>query len=192
MNRAGGRFIISPSWLEGYESSVVGYTTSPESAQDYTGMNDTRTSEPLPHSLRVWDNKARLSLPLGLKVWLAVLVATFLSSAVFVPDHHPARWILGGFIASHLLVIALSVSKNFTLRIGIVSLTHVACWTPGLVRAIVDVQGRGLSTSYGLWLYAIIIVVAISFLFDLKDAGNYIRHFAAGKVPPNPTREGSK
>lgn len=154
-------------------------------------MNDTRTSEPLPHSLRVWDNKARLSLPLGLKVWLALLVATFLSSVVFVTDHHPARWVLGGFIVSHLLVIALSVAKSFTLRIGVVSLTHVVCWTPGFVLAIVDVQGRGVNTPYELWLYAIVIVIAISFLFDLKDAGGYIRHFVAGKVPPSLTGGGS-
>jgi hypothetical protein len=136
--------------------------------------HDVKKEEPLPHCLRLWDNKARLSLPPGLLAWLAVLVTTFLCSAIFAGQHRAARWALGGFVVSHLIVLALSLAKSFTLRIGIVSLTHVTCWTPGLVLAVVEVLNGGANGFYEFWLYAIIVVTSISFLFDLRDAGGYL------------------
>ena len=41
-------------------------------------------AENLPHALEIWDNAARLALPIWLKAWLGLLAVTFLSSAFFV------------------------------------------------------------------------------------------------------------
>jgi len=137
----------------------------------------------LPHSLRIWNNAARLSLPWKLKLWLACLVATFLSSTAFVAAHNAPRWVLGGFIVSHLIVFCLSAWSQFVLRIGMVSLLHVLCWAPGYVLAIADRRGSPADLPYAIWSYAIIIVISIAFIFDLRDACSYIHYAFRGKIP---------
>ncbi len=47
--------------------------------------------EDLPHALELWDNAARLATPLPLKIWLAFLALTFLSSLFFVRRKPVAR-----------------------------------------------------------------------------------------------------
>ncbi|MEK6237068.1 MAG: hypothetical protein N2C14_20355 [Planctomycetales bacterium] len=142
--------------------------------------------ESLPSALLVWDNSARTSLPLGLRIWLGFLVLTILSSVFFAWDRVPPRWVLGGFILSHVVVFFLSVREHFTLRRGVVSITHVVCWSPGWVAVIMDLFARGLGDAYGGWSLVLVLVIAVSFLFDLRDAGTYLQWLAAGKVPREP------
>ena len=139
-------------------------------------------NRPLPYTLRVWNNAARLSLPWKLKLWLAFLLATFLGSAAFVVTYNAPRWVLGGFIASHLIVFCLSAWPKFVLRIGMVSLLHVLCWTPGYVLMLADRQGQLTNLPYTIWSHAIIIVISIAFIFDLRDACSYLRYAIQGKL----------
>ena len=136
----------------------------------------------LPYALRLWNNAARLSLPLPVKLWLTLLVLTVLSSARFWGNSSAARWVLGGFAASHLLVFVLSVLPKVTLRVGMVSLTHLACWTPGYLLAIAHLQGNLSATFYDIWSVAIVSVISISFWFDLRDGSRYLRAAIQGEI----------
>lgn len=137
----------------------------------------------LPSALWVWNNKARTSLPPGLMCWLAVLVATCLASALFVRDHASARWVLGGFVVSHLLVFTLPLAKLFVMRRGVVSLLHLLCWSPGWVATLVAVWRQEGGALFLGWSVALLVVMGISFVFDLRDAGVYVGYAVRGKLP---------
>ena len=112
-------------------------------------MSDPQTNDhDSPDALLVWDNHARLSLPPILATWLGFLVVVCLASVFFVRDHTAARWVLGGFIASHVIVFTLPAISNFTIRRGFVSLVHVIFWSPGLITTLLDTAGRQLSPTY--------------------------------------------
>ncbi|MFT7639236.1 MAG: hypothetical protein ACI9G1_000967 [Pirellulaceae bacterium] len=127
-----------------------------------------------PRSLRVWDNSARLGLQPLLKAWLLFLVLAFLAAGCFVYTHVPARWVLGGFVLSHVIVFVLSVAKNYVLRHGMVSLLHVVCWAPGLVFSMLDIEGRQDWGTYRIWSYTITAVIIVAFIFDIRDASRYL------------------
>ncbi len=140
------------------------------------------TGDSLPKALWVWDNQARLTLPPVLAAWLGILVCVCLCSAFFLSNHAPARWVLGGFVASHLIVFGLAAAQLFTMRRGVVSMLHIICWAPGLVASIVDAEARSADRLYATWSYSVIAVLAISFLFDLRDAGTYSYFLISGKL----------
>ena len=142
------------------------------------------SSEPrsLPQALWAWDNNARLSLPKRLLLWLALLVSTCLSSVFFLRDHIPARLLLGGFVASHVLVFCLPSLRLFVMRRGFVSLMHLLCWSPGWIAVIADVEGRRSGAPYQIWSYLLMVVVFLSFLFDFRDAATYLYYLATAKV----------
>jgi len=137
----------------------------------------------VPHSIRVWDNSARLGLPPLLKAWLLLLVVAFLTAIFFVFAHLPARWVLGGFIVSHVIVYMLSVAKNYVLRAGMVSMLHVICWSPGLVVSLLDWDERAVGGPYQAWSYFIIAVIVIAFVFDIRDATRYVYYYTHGLIP---------
>ncbi|MGB6043600.1 MAG: hypothetical protein WBF93_10630 [Pirellulales bacterium] len=139
--------------------------------------------EHMPNGLLIWNNASRTSLPLGLMIWLGFLVLTCLASGFFVARHMSPRWVLGGFIASHVLVVLLFMTKRITMRRGLVSLTHLLCWTPGLVLTIADRQGRAGDVVYEIWSYALMLVISVSFIFDLRDAATYLYCALRGKLP---------
>ena len=133
-------------------------------------------SDASPNGATLWDNQARLGLSKGMYVWLAMLVATCLSSVFFVRDHVPARWVLGGFILSHVIVFAVPPILKLTLRIGHVGLLHLLCWSPGGLLVIVDITASDIiDWCYTAWGSMLMIVVLISFYFDARDGFGYLK-----------------
>ncbi|MBJ22719.1 MAG: hypothetical protein GY910_27700 [bacterium] len=106
-------------------------------------------------------------VPLWLRVWLlGVLFPVFLASLFFVPRSLEARAAAAGFILSH---VPMAVPL-FDVTVGVVGLMHLICWGPALVllsrkRAKVDPK-----TPFGLWVHAMLGVLAGSLAFDLRDA----------------------
>ena len=151
----------------------------PDSPNDRATSNGATT----PNALLLWNNHSRLSLPPLLATWLAFLVIVCLASVFFVRDFTAARWVLGGFVVSHAIVFLLPAVATFTMRRGFVSLMHVLCWTPGLIATIFETPGRQSSVAYEWWSYALIAVISISFIFDIRDACTYLYYLAKGKIP---------
>jgi hypothetical protein len=132
--------------------------------------------EPTPNGLRIWDNQARLSLSKGLVLWLACLVLTCLASVLFVRDHIPARWLLSGFVLSHLIVFASPPVFKNTWRIGQVGLLHILCWGPGGIFVLFDVTGSTMRPlNYSIWGSTLTLVLIIAFVFDGRDALTWLR-----------------
>ncbi|WOF75393.1 hypothetical protein QMT40_003064 [Parvibaculaceae bacterium PLY_AMNH_Bact1] len=120
-------------------------------------------------ALGVWDNEARTNLPSWMMVWLGFLALTFLSSLIFAWNHVPARWVLAGFIGSHVVTIAIASIEGVVLRAGLVSLLHVIFWTPGLIALLSNQSDLCLNSVYGVWASMLLFVYAVAFTFDIRD-----------------------
>lgn len=136
--------------------------------------------EALPHSLQIWDNAARVAISTPLKLWLAFLGLTFASSLFFVRRHPAARWAAGGFVLSHAVVAVIEFGGMTDVRIGVVSLAHVVCWTPALVMLARELRATSIETRYGLWCRVLLAVIAVAFVFDLRDAGMFLYYRITG------------
>ena len=120
-------------------------------------------------ALNLWNNDARANLPVWMMVWLGFLALTFLAAAIFSWNHVAARWVLAGFIASHVVTIAVESTQGVVLRAGLVSLLHVVFWAPGLVAMLADQAQLKFSSAYGIWASALLFVYAVAFTFDIRD-----------------------
>lgn len=136
-------------------------------------------AEPLPHALQIWDNAARLALPLWLKAWLGALAVTSLSSAFFWRRGTAPRVALGGFVASHLLLVVLGLA-GFTIRTGLVSLAHVLCWAAIPFALWPVVRSSATGEPYGLWARALLFLIGVSLVFDVRDAVAFLYFHATG------------
>lgn len=121
-------------------------------------------------ALELWNNEARLSLPTWLAVWLGFLALTFVASILFAWRYPAARWVLAGFIGSHVAVVLIESTDGMVLRAGLVSLLHVIFWTPGLIALIAYRDAIKPPTPYGIWASALLFVYAVAFIFDIRDA----------------------
>lgn len=120
-------------------------------------------------ALDLWNNETRANLPVWMMVWLGFLALTFFASAIFSWNHVAARWVLAGFIASHVATLAVENTDGMVLRAGLVSLLHVVFWTPGLIAMLADQAQIKFSSAYGIWASALLFVYAVAFTFDIRD-----------------------
>ena len=117
-----------------------------------------------------WDHDSVWSTPLWLRIWLlGVLLPVFLASLCFVRRSREARFAAGGFALSHLPMATGLVE----LTVGAVGLIHLLCWTPTLVLLARRRPGVDPATPFGLWVHAMLVVIAISLAFDARDALGY-------------------
>lgn len=132
--------------------------------------------ETLPFALELWDNAARAAMPTGLRIWLGFLLMTFLSSLFFVRHHAAARWAIAGFVASHVIVFSIDASGLAVVRRGLVSLFHVLCWAPALPLLVISALRDADYPRYRVWCGVLVAVIAIAFIFDLRDTASYLYH----------------
>ena len=137
-------------------------------------------SDALPHSLLIWDNAARTSLPLWLALWLLLVVLSFLSSLFFVRRHWAARIAIGGFALSHVLVVLIELGGVATLRTGLVSVTHVIGWAPVWIVLARELPAAKRDSRYGTWCRVLLAVISVCLIFDFRDAGMYVYYQLAG------------
>ena len=119
-----------------------------------------------------WDHGSVWSTPWWLRVWLlGVLFPTFLASLLFVRRSREARFAAGGFVLSHLPM----ATGLFEITVGAVGLIHLVCWSPALVLLARRRPGVDPRTPFGFWVYAMLVVIAVSLAFDARDAlGLYV------------------
>lgn len=119
-----------------------------------------------------WNHTTVWTTPIWLQVWLlGVLFPTFLASLFFVRRSREARFAAGGFVLSHLPM----ATGLFELTVGGVGLVHLICWTPALVLLARRRPSVVFATPFGLWVHAMLVVIAVSLAFDARDAiGFYV------------------
>jgi len=130
-------------------------------------------------ALQLWTAEAQAGAPIELKVWLYSMTLVFALGIFFVKRHVEARLVLLGFIFglffSKLIIPMLGIVKLS----GLVSLIHIVFWSPGLYLLLTRRPfSKGVSP-YAIWSGLMLMLIIISFFFDIRDAGIYIAHIAA-------------
>ena len=104
------------------------------------------------------------------KIWMNWMMAIFLSSIFFVWKHKTAWAVIATILLS--LPLALYIFE-FTQSVPLIGLAHVALWPfLAIFLIITELKGKAaqLKTPYGIYLVLLLITVAISLFFDIRDA----------------------
>ena len=129
-------------------------------------------------ALEVFDGPARAAVPAVLKAWLMLLIGTFALSVVFVWKKPLARWALGGLVVAMFASGPIFKALGWPVLGGGIALSHLVCWTPVLILLL---WKRPFLNSaewlpYRIWTGLLLIVIIISFVFDVRDAWKYVGH----------------
>lgn len=129
-------------------------------------------------------HRGLLAMPARLQVWVGMLVVANLVVPFFYLHHIEAKVTLA------VGLIGLVLMSGLTGRFGfgrIVGLGHVG-WIPLIVYLLASLGENPSSTAFGLWLRTVIVLDAISLVFDATDAVRFVRgdreETVAGLTPP--------
>lgn len=126
-----------------------------------------------------WDAAARAALPAHIKVWLGAMMLTNLAAIGFLKNHVAARWVFGGFVVSHGLVMVMWAMGQ-TVLAGQVSLFHIIFWTPGTIMLLRRRSEIQYPSAYAIWATLSLIFYFGSMFVDVRDAVLFIQHALAG------------
>ena len=116
-----------------------------------------------------WSGQVEV-VPVWLRIWLLwILFPIFLASLFFLRRSAEARFALGGFVLSHVPMMV----QLFDVTVGVVGLMHLVCWSPAMILLARRQPKVNLKTPFGVWVHAMLFVLAISLAFDLRDAWIY-------------------
>ncbi|MEP3480709.1 MAG: hypothetical protein ABJZ55_15770 [Fuerstiella sp.] len=129
-------------------------------------------------ALEQFDAEARAALPPMMKGWLMLLLGTFAASVVFAWKKVEARWALLGLLLAMLAGPAFYSAVGWPMLGGAIALSHLVCWTPVLVVLALrrPFAKREHGKLYRGWSAILLTVIAISFVFDVRDAWIYLQH----------------
>lgn len=129
-------------------------------------------------ALEEWNMTTRIALPLYLKVWLGAMLMTHLLSIAFIKKYNAARWVLGCFIGSHILVFGAEHSDSLVLLGGMVSASHIIFWPPALLAIYLYRTQLKNSRAYAAWVVAILFFYSVSLIFDIRDTAIFLNYLA--------------
>ena len=115
-------------------------------------------------------NKGMLSVPLGWKLWLMVLVVHNMMVPLFYLGRLEAQVVLGAMLAGMGLMTLITARAGYTRLLG---LGHIL-WIPLLAWLWTRLQGIPAGDIYGFWVRSLIVVNAISLVIDTVDVIKYI------------------
>ncbi len=103
------------------------------------------------------------------QIWVNWMVGLFLLSIFFVWNYKSARFVLATII---LTIMAALTIFHFTKNIHLFAIPHLILWAPlayYLVKFVIRNPSFKLKTPFGIWVSALVITIAISLVFDVKD-----------------------
>ncbi len=118
-------------------------------------------------------------MPPHWQLWLGTLVGANLVAPLFFLEHVEARVTIAALLISMTLMTALTARFGFSRILG---LGHVA-WLPLLAFLVGSVAEVPATTGLGLWLRTVIVLDAISLVFDAVDVVRFLRGDRAETVP---------
>lgn len=112
-----------------------------------------------------------LASPHWVKLWLGILMAANMVVPLVYFDHLEAHIVLITFLASFVLLVALTSKFGFTRILG---LGHII-WIPLVLFLLGRLDLHPANQPYGLWIRSVIILNSISLIIDVTDLVRYIR-----------------
>lgn len=127
-------------------------------------------------ALQVFDEQGWQLTPEWVKAWISIMALSFLLGVVFVKNHIAARWVVGGFVAGVLFNQIGFPYLGLAPISGLIALTHLLFWAPGLYQLVREQAFLGPLSAYSVWTAWMTLVILFSFVFDLRDATIYLHH----------------
>ncbi len=125
----------------------------------------------MPVSAFIRFNKGLLKLPLGVQLWLMVLMAGNLVVPLVYLDRLEAQVVLATFMPSFLLMVLVTGLTGFTRLMGA---GHVL-WIPLLYFLWTRLESLPPDDFFGLWVRVLMVLNAVSLLIDVVDVARYVR-----------------
>ena len=148
-----------------YSRLLIGAVLILMIAPSFTGVDSGLS----PH--QTWDDTSVWQTPIWLQIWLmGVTLPTFLSSLFFMRRSVEARLAIGGFVVSHLPMML----KLFETAVGEIAIIHLFCYSPALIALARRRSRVQLGTPFGIWVHAMLAVLAISLAYDMRDSLRFL------------------
>ncbi len=116
-------------------------------------------------------NRGLLRLPIGVRLWMLLLVSANLILPVIYFQQSEARIVLLTFFAGILLMVVITGSSGFTRLVG---LGHIF-WVPLVLFLVSRLGSIPATDAYGIWIRSVIAVNTISLVLDAIDVVRFAR-----------------
>jgi hypothetical protein len=116
-------------------------------------------------------NRGIFRLPIGVRLWLMLLMAVNLVVPVIYVQRSEARIVLLTFLASFLLMVLITRTSGFTRLLG---LGHVL-WVPLVLFLLSRLDLIAVGDAYGVWIGSVIALNSISLVLDSVDVLRFAR-----------------
>jgi hypothetical protein len=116
-------------------------------------------------------NRGMFRLPVGVRLWLLVLMAANLLVPLVYLGRSEARIVLLTFLASFVLMVVITGTSGFTRLLG---LGHIL-WIPLLIFLVGRLGSIPAGDAYGVWVRSVIVLNLISLVLDAVDIARFAR-----------------
>jgi hypothetical protein len=127
-------------------------------------------------ALELFDAEGMANAPDWVKVWIGIMIGTFLVGLGFAIKRVQARWVMGFIVAGFITMGVLTSGFGVPQISGFIALIHLIFWTPALVILLRQRTFLKGSTRFARWTGLITFVILFSFVFDIRDAAIYLDH----------------
>ncbi|MFQ5650022.1 MAG: hypothetical protein ACE5IY_08775 [bacterium] len=114
-------------------------------------------------------NKGLLKMPVYAQLWVMLLMVANLVVPLFFLGRPEAKIVAATFVASAMLMMALTALRGFTRLLG---LGHVL-WFPLLVFLWTRLEEIPADDFFGIWLRVLMALNAVSLVIDVVDVIRY-------------------
>jgi hypothetical protein len=121
-----------------------------------------------------------LRSPMAIQLWLLLMAAVNGVAPLFYLDRLEARVVLGTFVIAATAMMLLTGRFGFTRILGLGHAPWLAL-VPYLFTRLGEIPA---SDTFGYWIRAVIVVNAISLIFDVVDLIRYARGERAPMFSP--------
>ena len=115
-------------------------------------------------------NRGVLKSPVGVQLWLIVLMAFNLLVPLFYLSTREAQIVIITFLLSAMLMVVLTGVSGFSRLLG---LGHIL-WLPLIIFLITRLNQIPANDFFGFWIRALIVLNALSLILDTIDVVRYV------------------
>ena len=116
-------------------------------------------------------NRGLFRLPVGVRLWMLLLVSANLILPIIYFQQSEARIVLLTFFAGILLMVVITGTSGFTRLVG---LGHIF-WIPLVLFLVSRLGSIPATDAYGIWIRSVIAVNTISLVLDAIDVVRFAR-----------------
>ena len=116
-------------------------------------------------------NRGLFRLPVGVRLWMLLLVSANLILPVIYFQQSEARIVLLTFFAGILMMVVITGTSGFTRLVG---LGHIF-WVPLVLFLVSRLGSIPATNAYGIWIRSVIALNTISLVLDAIDVVRFAR-----------------